>query len=356
MKKLKVAFVGLSHSHARMLYNSFTEYPDKVEIIGFADVDKRDEQDFDAKIEEMFPIGRKVVKFYENWLELLNQKPDLVVCNSDNASHVTVAVESANRGIHVLVEKPMCTTYEDALTMYKAAKENNVMMATNWPIAWFPAFNKAIELAKAGTVGKITRVLYRSPATWGPYSWTSDEIDVEKFKKTWWYKKDFGGGAIYDYACYGAALSCWFYGKKPNSVTGITKNFMLNGIDVEDYSYFIADFGNGVGLMEGSWATFNSGEVPSGPVFYGDQGTIVCDRHSTKIKIYKSKAHGHASPTEVIDCAAYEAGSLTQHILQHLLENKPLHPLLDPELNVNVMAILGGGRESAETGKKVEFN
>ena len=42
MKKLKVAFVGLSHSHARMLYNSFTEYPDKVEIIGFADVDKRD--------------------------------------------------------------------------------------------------------------------------------------------------------------------------------------------------------------------------------------------------------------------------------------------------------------------------
>jgi predicted dehydrogenase len=107
--------------------------------------------------------------------------------------------------------------------------------------------------------------------------------------------------------------------------------------------------------MEGSWATFNSGEVPSGPVFYGTEGTIVCDRHSTQIKIYKQKAHGHSTPTEVIDCANYTAGSLTQHILEHLLENKPLHPLLQPELNVNVMAILGGGRQSAETGKTVKF-
>lgn len=89
------------------------------------------------------------------------------------------------------------------------------------------------------------RVTYRSPATWGPFSYSKDGIlpPDEVLDKAWWYHADRGGGSILDYACYGAALTTWFFGKRAEKVKGIAKNFQVPAFDVEDYSAMILDFG-----------------------------------------------------------------------------------------------------------------
>ena len=169
------------------------------------------------------------------------------------------------------------------------------------------------------------------------------------------YHHDRGGGSLLDYACYGAALTTWFFGKQAERVSGIRKNFNLPGFDVEDFSAMILDFGDGVGLLEGSWSTYNCGEVPSGPIVHGTEGTIVCDRHSTQLKLYTGRAHGFVPPTEVIECGAKTPElNLARNVIDHLTTGTPLHPLLDAERNVSVLAALDAGRLSADTGKTIE--
>ncbi len=276
---------------------------------------------------------------------------------SDNRNHRPIALETLAMGIPTMVEKPLAIGITDAIAMAEFAEKNNVMLACNWPIAWFPAFNLAKKMADEGKVGKVMRVTYRSPATWGPYSYSADGQNppAEFLKKTWWYKPEMGGGSLLDYACYGAALTTWFFGKQAERVCGIRKNFCLPGLDVEDFSAMILDFGDGVGLLEGSWSTFNCGEVPSGPIVHGTEGTIVCDRHSTVLKYYTGRAHNNVPPTEIIECPRVDpANTLGRNIVNHLTKGTPLHPLLGLRQNVAVMAALDAGRKSADNGVTVE--
>ena len=358
MSKLRVALLGTSHPHARGFYNACIQFPDEVEIIGYADVPPYDKQEPVAKaVSNMGEAAVNSLKKYDNYKDLIAEQPDLALVSTDNKAHVDIACELLSHRIPTMVEKPMAQCVADAVRMADCAKENHTMLAVNWPIAWFPAFNEAKKLVDAGRVGRVMRVTYRSPATWGPYSYSKDGIlpPDEFLDTTWWYHHDRGGGSLLDYACYGAALTTWFFGKKAERVSGIRKNFNLPGFDVEDFSAMLLDFGDGVGLLEGSWSTYNCGEVPSGPIIHGTEGTIVCDRHSTQLKLYTGRAHGHVPPTEVIECGASRPDlNLARNVIDHLTRGTPLHPLLDAERNVAVLAALDAGRESADTGRTVE--
>jgi glucose-fructose oxidoreductase len=247
----------------------------------------------------------------------------------------------------------MSIDYLSARNIADCAFSKGVTLAVNWPIAWFPSFNKAKELCDSGRIGEIMRVTYRSPANWGPYSYSKDgQIpSVEELAKTWWYNKDRGGGSILDYACYGAALSTWFFGHRAISGVGIAKNFSLPGLEIEDFSAMMFDFGNGIGLLEGSWSTYNCGEIPSGPIIHGKEGTIVCDRYSNKVKLYIGRSHTLVAPTEVIECPqSITDFNFGRNMLDQLTKGTPLHPMLEPEFNVSVMSALDAGRKSAQTG------
>ena len=353
MKKLKVAIFGLAHPHAAALTKAFKGLPDEAEILGYAEVGPYDDQTFEERYKNIGRCADDLRKF-EDWRELLALNPDVAVVATENSVCADISCEILAKGISVINEKPMAINYADAQRMAKVAKENNVHIITNWPIAWFPSFNYAKKLADEGVVGKIMRVVYRSPATWGPYSYgkNNEAPPIEWLNKTWWYRKECGGGSILDYACYGTILATHFFGKKALKVSGIAKQFGVVGTTVEDYSAMILDFGDGVGLLEGSWSTYNPAEIPTGPVIYGTDGVIVCDRHNSLVKIYKGNTHEPQPPVEVIDCADMEEfkGELGRNIVDFLLGKAELNPLLGVDINLAVCAALDAGRKSAEQG------
>ena len=357
MDKLKVGIFGLAHPHAAMLTKAFKNLPDEVEILGYAEVGPYDDQTPEERYRNIGSSADDLTK-YENWRDLLALDLDVAVVATENSVCADVACEILYKGISVVNEKPMAINYADAKRMADTAKANNAHIITNWPVAWFPSFNYAKKLVDDGVIGKPMRVVYRSPATWGPFSYGKDNKrpPVEWLNKTWWYRKECGGGSILDYACYGTVLATHFFGKKALQVSGIAKQFDIEGTSVEDYSAMILDFGDGVGLLEGSWSSFNPAEIPSGPVIYGKDGVIVCDRHSTILKIYKGNTHAPLPPAEVIDCAEMEEfkGSLGRNIVDFLKGEAPLNPLLETEINLAVCATLDAGRKSAEQGITAE--
>ena len=182
MKEIKIAFFGICHPHLSMLHTTFKKY-ERCTILGYADT-----PDFDGLTEEertkeyLGASAEGMEKF--TFDELLDKNPDLAVVTSTNAGKTDACLKILSRGIPVIVEKPMALNYEDAKKLVDCAEKHNTKVITNWPVSWFPAFRLAAKLAKEGKVGKVRRVVYRSPATWGPFSYSPDgENPPEEFLK-----------------------------------------------------------------------------------------------------------------------------------------------------------------------------
>ena len=348
MKEIKIAFFGVCHPHLSTLYDVFKK-SDRCKIIGYADTPDLDNLTDEERTKEYLGTrANEMIKF--DFYELLDKKPDVAVVTATNAGKTEPCLEILTRGIPVIVEKPMAANYEDAKKLVECAEKHNTKIITNWPVSWFPSYRLASKLAKDGKVGKVRRVVYRSPATWGPFSYSPDgENPPEEFlKRSWWYNKKFGGGSMLDYACYGTMLSTYIFGHQANDVKAVAKQFNTTFSDVEDYSAMLLDFGDGVGLLEGSWSSFNPAEIPSGPIIYGSDGVIVCDRHSTKVKVYRGKSHKPTEPKEVFDTGAYDSTGLATNVFNYLDRGADLDETIDMPLNLQVMYALSKGIENSQ--------
>lgn len=351
MDKLKVAFLGLDHVHTTQMYHYMKTAEEKITFVGMADFLSEDKTVVAEKVRRNCakPMQDEVPLFAD-YRKLLDERPDIVLINSDVRSHADVAEAVLSRDICAIIEKPMAYDMNDAKRMYRAAKSSRGELIINWPIAWFPAFNKVKELADAGAVGKVLRVQYRSPSTRGPYR--LDQYTPKELSAMWWYQHERGGGSIMDYAGYGCVLTTWITNSVAKRVSGIKKNFFLPFSDVEDYAAFTLDFGDAVGLIEGSWSTMNNGEIATGPIVYGTEGVIVADRFSHDVKIYKDLKHYQPSPapTEVFTVPPQTNSDMIKNIAEHLDTGAPLHELLTLEFNMKAQAALSAGIRSCESG------
>ena len=348
MDKIRVAFIGLAHIHFITLSHDFKKYPEEFEFVGMADYPPFTQEELETRIKMNVPKDVDV-KLWDDYRDLLNQDIDLAVITTDIKDHASVVEETLAMGIHTLVEKPMALNMEDAKRMYRAYKKSSAELIINWPVAWMPSFRKAKELANSGIVGDILRVHYRSPATMGPYK--LNEYSPQELSKLWWYKYERGGGSICDYAGYGCALITWVTGKMAKRVSGFKKNFLIPFSDVEDYSTFTIDFGDCVGIVEGSWSTLNSGEIPTGPVIYGTKGTIVSDRYDGKVRIYKELKpyQSDVKPSDVIKVEPIE-DCISLNVLNFIKYKKTLFEMVTADFNMKAMAAFDAGRRSCETG------
>lgn len=348
MKKLRVAFIGMAHIHLDNLSRDFNNHADEVDIIGVADVPPYTQEEREVRIQLNMPKTFDL-KIWDDYHELLAQDIDIAVVCTDIKMHGDIVEEILGMNIHVVVDKPMAMDMEDAKRMYRAYRKSKAELVINWPIAWFPAFCKAKELADAGVIGKVMRVHYRSPANTGAYD--IRKHDMGELAKLWWYRHECGGGSICDYAGYGCVLSTWIFNKSAKRVSGFKKNFMHAFADIEDYSTFTLDFGDGIGILEGSWSTMNNGQVPTGPIIYGTKGVIVADRYTEDVKVYHELTPHLPSidPDEI-----YPTGPQTEdvvtNVLNHWNNGTPLHELITPEFNMKAMVAIDAGTRSCETG------
>ncbi len=350
MKKLRAAIIGLAHIHAILMIRDLKKNSDKVEVVGMADYPPYTHEELEKHLKMNTPPEGHSVEVWEDYKELLKQDIDIAIVCSDIKDHASVVEETLGMNIHTIVEKPMALDMADAKRMYRAYKKSSAKLFINWPIAWFPAFRKAKELADRGVAGDVLRVQYRSPSTRGPYK--LNEYTPEELSKLWWYQHERGGGSICDYAGYGCVLTTWISGKTAKKVYGLKKNFFHPFSDIEDYAAFTIDFGDCVGLIEGSWSTLNNGQIATGPVIYGTEGVIVADRYSSEVKVYKDLMPYQPSPTPN---EVYETEPVTEDIISHVVAfltgGIPLLEMVTPEFNMKAQAAFDAGRRSCESGK-----
>ncbi len=354
MKKYRIGIIGFGQMHIQGLVNSFLAKPDTFEFMGCADTVTdldpiSDQPDTHPAVRRTVETKCAPLKGYASVADLLNDKPDLVLVASETSAHCSIICDALNRGIHVIVEKPMAMSYSEAQQMCYAAKKSGCVFIINWPTAWFPPFRLIGELGFSGIIGEVQRFSYTNAESLGPFSYGQTLTDEEKLHE-WWYHRRYGGGGVMDYIVYGCNLSRWMLGEKASAAFCMATNITCPYADIEDHATVVLKYPHARALVEGTWATFSSGGIPSGPILYGERGTLVTDRKGTNVALYDARFL--QAPAKIFEAEPFPEGraNLAEEFL-YALKTGDMHPLLSPWLNLDAMAAMDAALRSCESGK-----
>ncbi|NGP46139.1 Gfo/Idh/MocA family oxidoreductase [Bacillaceae bacterium SIJ1] len=191
-----------------------------------------------------------------DWRKLIERDDiDVVDIVTPNLSHAEIAIAAAKAGKHVICEKPLAMSVNEAQAMLKAVEEAGVIHMISHNYRFAPAVQYAKQLIAEGKLGKIHH--FR-----GVY--LQDWLLDPKAPIAWRMKKEMSGyGTHGDIAAHSIDLARFLVGEI-NEVAGLLKTFVherplegspdkMETVDVDDASAFIAQFDNGaMGVFEAS--------------------------------------------------------------------------------------------------------
>lgn len=183
-------------------------------------------------------------------------------------SHREVAVAIAEAGKHLLVEKPLATTVEDAWAIIEAAKRNRVMLMVDFHNRWNPPFCAARDAIRADQIGRLKYIYMR----------LHNAITVPTEMLRW----AGGSNVIWFLGSHCLDLLRWLLEAEVERVSAVAGSGVLReqGIDTDDYVVATLEFSGGPkATLEHCWIL-----PPGGPAIkdfkceiIGERGAIYVD-------------------------------------------------------------------------------
>jgi predicted dehydrogenase len=174
---------------------------------------KSDEFEVRAIASRSLPAAKKWAKklgipvAYGSYAELFDDPEiDAVYNPLPNHLHVPLTLAAAAKGKHVLCEKPIALSAEEAETLRTAPK--GVLIAEAFMVRVHPQWVKARELARKGKLGRLVAV---------QSLFTYHNVDPDNVRNM----ADIGGGAAYDIGCYPIVVGRYIFGAEPRRVAAV---------------------------------------------------------------------------------------------------------------------------------------
>ena len=245
---LGYAFMGKAHSHA-MLNIAHMMYPPPAapRLVGIAG---RDEQ---AVAEAARRYG--YAGYYTDWRAMLdNDDIQLFDNGGPNDTHAEPCIAAAERGKHILCEKPLARTADEAQSMLEAVQKADVKHMVAFNYRFVPAIRQIRKLVDSGLLGQIYhfRAVYLQ-------EWVMAHYNLPMI---WRLQKSVAGsGALGDLGAHIIDLGRYLVGEV-KSVSGMTRTFIeerpwddgtMGKVDVDDAFTALLEFDNGaIGTVEAS--------------------------------------------------------------------------------------------------------
>lgn len=149
-----------------------------------------------------------IARAYGTYDELIaDHDIDAIYNPLPNHLHVPWSVRAADAGKHVLCEKPIAMSAQEALTLREARDRNGVVIGEAFMVRAHPQWLEVKRLVESGAIGDLRLVS-------GHFSYfRRDPDDVRS-------RVEFGGGALMDIGCYPITLSRWLFAAEPLEVIG----------------------------------------------------------------------------------------------------------------------------------------
>ncbi len=161
-----------------------------------------------------------IPRAYGSYPELLADPDiDAVYIPLPNHLHARWTIEAARAGKHVLCEKPLAMTADDAQTMIDASREAGVLLMEAFMYRLHPSWVAVRELVASGRIGRL-----RAVDSWFSF-FNDDPANIRNIREA-------GGGALFDIGCYCVNLSRMLFGREPDQVSASVVRDPASGVDV----------------------------------------------------------------------------------------------------------------------------
>src|SRR6266481_584078 len=312
-----------------------------LQIVGIAEANHQLTEQFAKR------YGLEPGLFYSDLEEMLKKThPQAVLAYTNTYDHRRVVEICARYAVPVMMEKPLAVSFEDALAIEKAARAGKIQVLVNYETTWYRSNQAAYDLVHENAIGEIRKIVVHDGHR-GP-----KEINVGPEFLTWLTDPKLnGGGALFDFGCYGADLATWLMdGRRPDTVTAITQQIKPDIYpNVDDEATIILTYPHAQAILQASWNwPFDRKDME----VYGRTGYVITVRRDDlKVRRLGEKAEQLIAAPKVP--SPYD-DSLT-YLRAVVLDGLKPDALSSLETNVIVTEILDAARQSAATGKTVNL-
>jgi predicted dehydrogenase len=335
---LRLGMAGLVHGHASGFLTRYLKRQD-IQLVGIAEPDPA----VVSKYQERF--GLESSKLFASVEQMLDRaRPQAVVVFTDTFDHLRVVEACAERGVPVMMEKPLAVSMEHARAIERAARRGNIPVMVNYETTWYASNRAAWKVIKEQqALGDIRKIVVHDGHP-GPkvievqpefLAWLTDPVRN-------------GAGALFDFGCYGANLVTWLMdGKRPTAVTAVTQRFQPDVYtNVDDEATILVEYPSAQGIIQASWNwPFDRKDME----IYGRTGQVFALR-SDGLRVRMP-----GQPEEQRTAAPIPAPE--DDVLNYLVAivRKEIAPsgLSSLENNLIVTEILDAARRSAASGRRV---
>jgi predicted dehydrogenase len=337
---LRVGIVGLVHGHVHGFFQNSAKSPG-IQIVGVAEPDAQ----LLSQAGATYGIDRS--RLFSNLEEMIAKvHPQAVLAYTNTFDHRKVVEICARHGVHVMMEKPLAVSYEDAEAMQRAAEEGKIHVLVNYETSWYRSNRAAYDLVHDGALGDVRKVVVHDGHK-GP-----KEIGVEPEFLSWLTDPKLNGaGALFDFGCYGADLMTWLMnGERPQTVTAVTQQIKPEIYShVDDEATIVLTYPKAQAIIQASWNwPFDRKDME----VYGATGyAITVKRDDIRVRRAGEDQEGLIAAKAIP--APYD-DSMT-YLRAVVLDGASEDPLSSLGTNVIVTEILDAARRSAKEGRTVQL-
>jgi len=335
---LRVAVAGLVHGHVAGFLNQSLHRPD-IQLVGIAESD----QQVADRYRNQYSLDPGLF-FTDLEQMIVKTHPQAVLAYTNTFDHRKVVEICARHGVHVMMEKPLAVSNDDARAIASAAKSGNIHVLVNYETTWYRSNKAAYDLVHDKALGEVRKVVvhdgHRGPKEIGVqpefFAWLSDP-------------KLNGGGALFDFGCYGADLMTWLMdGQRPTSVTAVTQQIKPDiYAHVDDEATIVVTYPRAQAILQASWNwPFDRKDME----VYGQTGTAITVKRD-QLRVRRNGEDQEKIVTaEPLGAPFDDSLSYFEAVIAGRIKAEGLSSL---ETNLVVTEILDAARRSAATGKTV---
>jgi predicted dehydrogenase len=287
---LRVLLAGLAHGHAGGFLRQAD--PSVVTLVGVWEPDEATWARYERQ-----PRLAGVKRHVDLTTALQESNAEAVWAFSDTRTHRAIVEAAAPRGLAVIVEKPLAISWPDAQAMAELARRHRTLVLTNYETSWYPVFHDIRSLIASGQPLGPVRQIYVQAGHEGPV-----RIKVGPEFLAWLRDPErAGGGALFDFGCYGANLATWWLGNRaPDFVWATTATYdPVNYPACDDHAVIQMDYAGTSVTVVGSWHWTYARKDSA---IYGESGAVVTkdDRaHTLRLNRGREEARQSATPRRV---------------------------------------------------------
>lgn len=218
---------------------------------------------------------------------------EAVLISTPHFLHMAQAVQAARCGKHILLEKPLANTLDEAGEIVRACARSGVSLTVNYSFRYLPKIQKAREIAASGLLGDITGVQilahqFKDPGYWlGARSNSPDDWRA--------LKKKSGGGLLIMSTCHAIDYIYYITGLKASRVYS-EYGTLNSSAEVEDIVGVTCRFDNGaLGSINAS--SIMRGFEQNEERIWGTKGTMVLSPNG--VSVYSIRSHAGLKPGRV---------------------------------------------------------